>query len=187
MTHDDLLEDMMKKLMMIAVFLASASIAFAFIGTQEKPTAPMGDLEKSVLDALWALPQYGVFDNLSFNVEGKVVTLLGQVLLPITKSEAARRVKLVKGVEKVVNNIEVLPLSPNDDSIRLSAFRALFGTSDLYRYSRGADPSIHIIVKGGHITLEGVVSTKQDAALALLAVRGVSGSFLAKSNLKIEK
>jgi hyperosmotically inducible protein len=177
----------MKKLIMIVVFMASVSIAFALMGTQEKPTAPMGDLENSVLDALWSLPQYGVFDNLAFDVEGKVVTLQGQVLLPITKSEAARRVKLIKGVEKVINNIEVLPLSPNDDSIRLSAYRALFGTSDLYRYSRGADPSIHIIVKGGHITLEGVVLTKQDAELALLAVRGVPGSFSAKSNLKIEK
>ena len=177
----------MKKLMMIMAFIASASIAFAFMGTQERPTPPIGDLEKSVLDALWALPQYGVFDNLSFEVKGKDVTLMGQVVLPITKSEASRRVKLVKGVGNVVNNIEVLPLSPNDDAIRLSAYRVLFGTSDLYRYSRGADPSIHIIVKGGHITLEGVVSTKQDADLALLAVRGVAGSFSVKSNLKFEK
>jgi len=171
----------MKKTMLAFLFACAILIAATPVRAQGT------DLEKSVLDALWRLPHYGVFDNLQFKIEGSTVTLIGQVLIPITKSDAGRRVKEIKGVTQIVNQIEVLPLSENDDSIRIRAYRAIFGTADLYRYAMGADPTIHIIVKNGHITLEGVVSTKQDADLALLAARGVSGIFGASSNLKVQK
>ncbi|MDD8025978.1 MAG: BON domain-containing protein [Acidobacteriota bacterium] len=144
-------------------------------------------LERAVSDALLSLPHYGVFDNLAFAVNGPDVVLSGQVVLPITKDEAAKRVQRIKGIGKVVNSIEVLPLSPSDDAVRKNAYRALFGTSDLHKYSMGANPSIHIIVKGGHITLVGVVSSQSDADLALLSIRGVPGAQSQKSLLKIAK
>ncbi len=176
----------MKKSTLTVLFFGAA-VLIAATGVRAQAPVQMTELEKSVLDVLWRLPHYGVFDNLQFKIEGSTVTLSGQVLFPITKTDAAVRVKGLKGVTNVVNNIEVLLLSDNDDSIRIRAYRAIFGTSDLYRYAMGADPTIHIIVKNGHITLEGVVSTKQDADLALLAARGVSGIFGATSNLKFEK
>jgi hyperosmotically inducible protein len=144
-------------------------------------------LEQAVADALLSLPHYGVFDNLAFQINGTDVVLSGQVLLPLTKEEAGKRVAKIKGIGKIVNSVEVLPLSPSDDAVRMNAYRALFGTSSLYRYSMGANPSIHIIVKGGHITLVGFVSSREDADLALLAIRGVAGSLSQKSLLKVDK
>ncbi len=177
----------MKKSSLTVLFAIAAVAIIAAGPARAQAMGQVTDLEKSVLDALWRLPHYGVFDSLSFKVEGSTVTLIGQVLIPITKADAGRRVKEIKGVVQVVNQIEVLPLSDNDDSIRIRAYRAIFGTADLYRYAMGADPTIHIIVKNGRIALEGVVSTKQDADLALLAARGVSGIFGATSNLKVQK
>lgn len=165
-------------LLLIAAFVLASAAA------QDKPE---GALEKAVFKAIWLEPSFGVFDNLSFKVDGSEVTLLGQSLLPLTKVNIGARVGKVAGVTKVINEIEVLPLSENDDSIRLRAYRALFGAADLYRYAMSANPSIHIIVKNGHLTLEGMVSTSFDSQRAFNAVRGLLGVFSAKNNLKVEK
>jgi hyperosmotically inducible protein len=180
-------EKNMKKTALLAFLMFLAASAFTSVGAPGQAAVSISELEKSVLTALWKLPHYGVFDSLAFKIEGSTVTLIGQVLMPITKEDAARRVKQIQGIQNVVNNIEVLPLSENDDSIRIRAYRAIFGTADLYRYAMGADPTIHIIVKNGRIMLEGVVSSKQDVDLALLAARGIPGIFGASSNLKIQK
>jgi hyperosmotically inducible protein len=87
----------------------------------------------------------------------------------------------------VINNIQVLPVSSFDDSIRARAYRAVFRSGSLYRYAMGANPSIHIIVNRGHITLEGVVSNKMDSQLAYMAARGVPGAFSVTNNLRIER
>jgi hyperosmotically inducible protein len=180
------MEVKMKKLILVVLLVFSVYAVLPTYGAAGQ-ASKSGDLEESIIKALWNLPRYNVFDNLAFKIEdGNIVTLVGQVIFPILKKEAGDRVAKIPGVAKVVNSLEVLPLSENDDSVRIRAYRALFGTADLYRYAMGANPSIHIIVKGGHITLEGVVSTKNDAEVALLAVRGILGSFSAKSNLKIE-
>ena len=114
---------------------------------------------KEVRHELVMLPYYGVFDNLSYKVDPDgTVTLLGQVAHPVLKSDAENAVKRIEGVEKVVNNIEVLPTSINDDRIRRAAYRAIYGNSVLSQYQLRAVPPIHIIVKNGHITLEGVVA-----------------------------
>jgi len=107
------------------------------------------------------LPYYNVFDNLAYRVDGGTVTLLGQVTRPTLKDDAERVVKRIEGVERVRNEIEVLPLSPNDDTIRIAEFRAIYGDPALNRYGHQAVPPIHIIVKNGNVTLEGVVATKQ--------------------------
>ena len=109
---------------------------------------------------------YGVFDNLAYQIEGDTVTLYGQVVRPSTRKDAERRVAKIAGVQQVVNNIEVLPLSSFDDSIRVRTYRTLFRTGGLYRYAMGVNPSIHIVVNRGHVTLEGVVSNEGDKKLA---------------------
>ena len=105
-------------------------------------------------------------------------------MLLTTRKDAERRVRRLAGVERVVNNIEVLPLSGFDDSIRANTYRALMGwNSPLFRYGRGVNPSIHIVVRGGHVTLEGVVSNEGDRRLANLLVNSVPGVFSVTNNL----
>jgi hyperosmotically inducible periplasmic protein len=133
------------------------------------------------------LSYYGVFDNLEFKVEGNTVTLFGQVVNPSTRKAAERRVVSVAGVQEVVNNIKVLPLSSFDDPIRARVYRAVFSSAGPYRYGLGANPSIHIIVDGGRLTLEGVVRSEMDKRLAFIAASGVPGAFSVTNNLRLEK
>ena len=142
---------------------------------------------KKVRKELVTLPYYGVFDNLAYEVKGGTVTLYGQVVQPSTRKDAERRVAKIAGVEQVVNNIEVLPLSSFDDSIRVRTYRTLFRTGGLYRYAMGANPSVHIVVNRGHVTLEGVVSNDGDKQLAYIAARGVPGVFSVTNNLRSER
>jgi hyperosmotically inducible protein len=133
------------------------------------------------------LPFYGVFDNLSFRVNGGTVTLMGQVTRPTLKTDAERVVTGIEGVERVVNDIEVLPLSSYDDKIRLSTYRAIYGHTALNRYVLQAVPSIHIIVKNGTVTLEGVVANEGDKNIAGLQANSVPGVFSVTNNLRVEK
>ena len=144
-------------------------------------------IAKEVRHELVMLPYYNVFDNLAFKVDGSTVTLLGQVARPTLKSDAENVVKRVEGVEKVVNNIEVLPTSPNDDRIRIAVYRAIYGQTALQRYGFQSVPPIHIIVNNGNVTLEGVVANEGDKNLANIAANGVSGVFSVKNNLRTEK
>lgn len=145
-------------------------------------------LERQVRHELVMLPNYSVFDNLAFKVDDNSrVTLLGQVTQPTLKSDAERVVASVEGVEGVTNNIEVLPLSPDDDRIRRATFQAVYSQPSLQRYGFGAVPSIHIIVNRGHVTLEGVVANETDKNIAGIQARGVSGVFSVTNNLRTEK
>jgi hyperosmotically inducible protein len=144
-------------------------------------------LQKEVRHELVMLPYYGVFDNLTYRVNGYEVELSGQVSRPTLKSDAERVVKSIEGVEKVINKIEVLPLSPNDDRIRLAVYRAIYGHTSLNRYALQAVPPIHIIVKNGNVALEGVVAMESDKNIAGIQANGVSGVFGVTNNLRIEK
>ncbi len=144
-------------------------------------------LMKEVRHELVMLPYYGVFDNLVFRVNGYDVELFGQVTRPTLKSDAERVVKDIEGVEKVINNIEVLPLSPNDDNIRLAVYRAIYGHTMLSRYGLQAVPSIHIIVKNGNVTLEGVAANENDKNVAYIQANSVPGVFGVTNNLRVEK
>jgi len=146
-----------------------------------------GRLMKEVRHELVMLPYYGVFDNLAYRVDGNTVTLEGQVTRPTLKSEAEKVVKDIEGVERVVNNIEVLPVSPNDDRLRLALYRTIYGDTALSRYGLQAVPPIHIIVKNGNVTLEGVVANEGDKNIANIRANGVSGVFSVKNNLRVEK
>lgn len=131
------------------------------------------------------LPYYSVFDNLAFRVEGDNVILEGQVVRPTLKSDAEAAVKNIEGVGRVENNIEVLPPSPMDDQIRRAVYRAIFGDPALARYAESAVPSIHIIVKNGHVTLVGVVDSETDKNLVNLRVNGVPNVFSVKNELVV--
>jgi len=143
-------------------------------------------LAKRVRHELLMLPYYGVFDNLAYSINGSTVTLYGQVVRPTTRSSAERVVKRLPGVAHVVNNIKVLPLSSFDDSVRAATYRSIARTGGLYRYLLGANPSLHIVVNRGHVTLEGVVSGKGDRTLAYMAANRVPGVFSVTNNLRVE-
>ena len=144
-------------------------------------------LQNEVRHQLVMLVNYTVFDNLAFKIEGEKVILMGQVVRPTLKSDAEAVVKKIEGVRSVVNQIEVLPLSPNDDRIRLATYRSIFGTVGLERYALQAVPPIHIIVKNGNVTLEGVVDNEADKNLANIRARAVSGVFSVTNNLRVQK
>jgi hyperosmotically inducible protein len=148
---------------------------------------PTDRLAKEVRHELVMLPYYSVFDNLAFRVDGSKVTLFGQVTRPVLKSDAENVVKRIEGVTSVDNQIEVLPLSPNDDRIRMAVYRALFSRPQLQRYGMGAVPSIHIIVKNGNVTLVGVVDNEMDKNVAGIAANGVTGVFKVTNDLQVQQ
>jgi hyperosmotically inducible protein len=159
--------------------------ATATVTAPAKGLPSSNPLEKKVRKELVTLPYYGVFDNLAFSINGGTVTLYGKVVHPSTRSEAQSRIAHLSGVNRVVNKIDVLPPSSFDDSLRRSTYRSVFSTAGLYRYGLGADPSIHIIVDHGRVTLEGVVDNQADAHLAYVAALRVPGAFAVTNNLRV--
>jgi hyperosmotically inducible periplasmic protein len=148
----------------------------------------MARIYKEVRHELVMLPYYGVFDQLSYKVDPDgTVTLMGQVVRPTLKDDAGNAVKHIEGVEKVVNNIEVLPLSPNDDRIRRAVYRAIYSNSVLSPYQLRAVPPLHIIVKNGNVTLEGAVANQMDKQVAGIKANGVSGVFSVTNNLIVDQ
>jgi hyperosmotically inducible protein len=179
----------MKKLLFLVVF-ASALALSTYAQTNREALSQKGidRITKEVRHELVMLPYYGVFDNLSYKVDPDgTVTLLGQVSRPTLKSDAENVVKRIEGVEKVVNNIEVLPTSINDDRIRRDVYRAIYGNDVLSSYQLRAVPPIHIIVKNGHVTLEGVVARSLEKAVANMQANKVPGVFSVTNNLRVEE
>jgi hyperosmotically inducible protein len=143
-------------------------------------------IAREVRHELLMLPYFGVFDNMAFKVDGGTVILTGQVVRPSLKSDAENSVKHVEGVEKVDNQIEVLPPSSMDDGIRLQLFRAIYGYPALEKYSLGVQKPIRIIVKSGRVTLEGVVDSVADKNLVGIRANGVPNIFSVTNNLRVE-
>jgi hyperosmotically inducible protein len=173
-----------KKLALVGI--AGLALSLSSVGMAQNQFVSGPDSNK-IRKELVKTTYYGVFDNLEYQVQGNTVILTGQVVKPTTKDEAAGRVKHIAGVSRVVNNIEVLPLSPNDDRIRRAEYRAIFGTGGLQRYGMGTNPSIHIIVDNGHVSLEGVVDTSADRNLANIRANQVPGVFSVTNNLRITR
>ena len=173
------------KLFILAAIL---TVSFFAVSANAQRGFDQRGLEKQVRHQILMLPYYDVFDYVSFNVSSNgTVTLYGQVNEYSTKNGAANRVKRIAGVRNVVNNIEILPLSPSDDRIRRATVRAIASKGGLGGYFQGTNPDMHIIVKRGHITLEGVVRNQSDANLAYIAARGVSGAFSVTNKLISER
>ena len=153
----------------------------------QRPVPPQAEerIQKEVRHELVMLPFETVFDNLAYKVDGYNVTLLGQVTDPVVKSDAESAVKRIEGVEKVDNQIEVLPVSPMDNRLRRQLYRAIYGYPALQQYALGVLKPIRIIVKGGHVTLEGVVDREADKNIAGIRANGVPGVFSVVNNLKV--
>jgi hyperosmotically inducible protein len=141
---------------------------------------------REVRHELVMLPYYGVFDNLTYRVDGSTVTLMGQVTRPTLKSDAGNVVKGVEGVERVDNKIQVLPLSSMDDGLRIAEYRAIYGHPGLDRYAMQSVPPIHIIVDNGKVTLEGIVANQGDKDMAGVRANTVSGVFSVTNNLRLD-
>ncbi len=173
---------------LLAGLLFTATVLVSGQDRQHRPS-PRGEerLIKEVRHELTMLPYYSVFDDLSYKVEDGTVTLYGAVVRPTLKSDAENAVKKIEGVERVVNNIEVLPLSPNDDTIRRAVYRAIYSQPGLDTYSLRAVPTIHIIVKNGNVTLTGAVANQGDKDRAGIAANGVSGAFSVTNNLQVDR
>lgn len=142
-------------------------------------------LIREVRHELIMLPYYGVFDNLTFGINGRTVTLNGQVVQPVTRSDAENAVKHIEGVEKVINNIEILPPSGMDERIRREVYRSIYSYGPLFKYGNMAVPPIHIIVKNARITLDGVVDSEADKNYASVRANMVPGTFGVTNNLRV--
>jgi hyperosmotically inducible protein len=174
---------MKRTIQTIAVAAALAlGAAPMFAGTGNPPAQ---DLPSQVLHQLVMIPYYSVFDDLNFSVDNGVVTLTGDVVNPVVRTDAEGSIKHLAGVTQVVNKINILPPSSMDNHIRAAEYRAIFGYSDMYRYAMGAIPSIHIIVDFGHVTLVGVVNTDADKNVANIRANSVPGVFSVTNNLRV--
>src|SRR3954469_11578430 len=137
---------------------------------------------------LLMLPDYGIFDWIECDIHpDRTATLRGQVTRPTLKSEAENALRKIESIPSVDNQIEVLPISPTDDQIRIAVYRAIFRyEGPLFRYATQSIPPIHIIVNNGRVTLKGVVATDADSQQAFMAANGVSGVFEVKNELRVE-
>ncbi len=169
-------------------------LCFASLGVvaqnmqRDQPSAKSQDrIVREVRHELLMLPYFGVFDYIAFKVDGGNVALLGQVVRPSLKSDAENAVKRIEGVDRVDNQIEVLPPSSIDDGLRIKLFRAIYDYPALERYALGVQKPIRIIVKGGRVTLEGVVDSDADKNLAGVRANGVSGIFSVTNNLQVSR
>ena len=170
---------------MYRLFLAALLVAAPAFAQHGKP-AGQDRITREVHHELVMLPYYGVFDNLAYRVDGSTVTLLGQVTRPTLKDDAGRAVKGIEGVERVDNQIQVLPLSSTDDGIRMAEYRAIYSQPGLDRYALQAVPPIHIIVANGNVTLEGSVASQADKDMAGVRANSVPGVFKVTNNLLVE-
>jgi BON domain-containing protein len=193
-------EEAMKSTVMMAVLFVSIA---AYIddctaqdstnnSTQSIPSAALSPkgvdrVLKEVRHELVMLPHYGVFDNLLYKVTTDgTVTLFGEASRPTLKSDAERAVREIEGVERVDNQIKVLPVSPTDDHIRRATYRKIFGHDMLWQYQFRAVPPIHIVVENGHVTLEGTVARSMEKQVAGMQANSVSGVFSVVNNLRVE-
>jgi len=179
---------MKRMLLVVLSLLALVSLSAAQDAPPQQPSAKSQErIVKEIRHELLMLPYFGVFDNIAFKVDGSAVTLLGQVVRPSLKSDAENAVKHIEGVDKVDNQIDVLPPSSMDDRIRIRLFRSIYQYPSLQKYALGVQKPIRIIVKNGHVTLEGVVDSDADKNLAGIRANGVPGTFSVTNNLQVVK
>ena len=170
----------------VCAIVAAVALCQIASAQRDQPSAHSTErITKEVRHEILMLPWFGVFDNIAFKVDGYNVTLLGQVARPSLKGDAGNAVKGIEGVEKVDNQIEVLPPSPGDDRIRTELYRAIYGYAPLEKYALGVQKPIRIIVKNGRVTLEGVVDNDGDKNFAGIRANGVSGIFSVTNNLRV--
>jgi hyperosmotically inducible protein len=163
------------RFLMVAAVVTSAALA-SNKGITNKPRTDE-DLAKAVRHEVLMYPRYTLWDDINYRVNNGNVELSGAVSQPYKKDDIGRLVKDIPGVETVTNDIKVLPLSPNDDRLRLQIARAIYRDPNLSRYAMGAVPSIHIIVDNGHVTLTGAVNNAMDKQIAGMRASSAGLSF----------
>lgn len=179
---------MNRRVLVSVVLLASCgTIALGAQTKRQIPERAEERIQREVRHQILLLPYYDVFDNITFKVEGYKVTLAGQVTRPTLKSDAANVVKRIEGVERVDNQIEVLPVSTMDNQLRLALYRAIYEYPALQRYALPVIKPIRIVVKNGRVTLEGVVDNEADKNMITMRANGVSGVFSVTNNLVVTK
>jgi hyperosmotically inducible periplasmic protein len=172
----------------VATTLAQTDIHSAHAQQQDLSSRGMDRIVQEVHHQLVLLPYYGVFDNLAYRVSPDgTITLQGQVVRPTLKSDAENVIKKIEGVERVDNQIQVLPVSPMDDQIRRATFRAIYGNPGLQEYGWRAVPPIHIIVNNGHVTLVGVVARAMDKQIAETQAKTVPNVFSVTNDIQVEQ
>lgn len=177
-----------------AVFMAIVLVGAPGMANAASPPQPSAQpapdsnaewIERQVHHQLSTLPWYSVFDILQYRIDGDTVTLSGEVVLPIVKSDAVAAVKSIEGVQ-VVDRIRLLPVSPFDTQVRRQEYRSIFSYPPLSRYSMGVNPQIHIIVDNGNVTLIGSVSSQADKDAAGLRAKLVPDVFKVTNDLTVE-
>ncbi|MCB1019853.1 MAG: BON domain-containing protein [Acidobacteria bacterium] len=180
--------------------MASLLVAPALLPAQDRTT-------EQIRKEIAKQSDYGVFDNIVFKYTSGTATLMGEASRPQLKKQAEKTVSRIEGVQKVDNEIEVLPNSNVDDGIRTMAYIKIYGNPNLSRYNpnRGTplfasltrmtfgltqDPPagqhpIHIVVKNSEITLEGVVDTEGDKVQAGMEANSVNGALKVTNNLRV--
>jgi hyperosmotically inducible protein len=180
--------NVIRKVILVAIFVATAvnsqAVSPQTVSAEDKA---QGRIAREARHEIVTLPYFDVFDNIELRLDGYTLTLSGQVTKPSLKAEAESALREIEGVERVVNNIEVLPLSPNDDRLRMATYHAIYGFSPLLRYAMPPLKPIRIIVKNGNLSLEGVVDTEADRNLVRIRANGVSGLFSVTNNLRVER
>jgi hyperosmotically inducible periplasmic protein len=144
-------------------------------------------LDAQIFHQIMKLPNYGLFDDIKYEVQGGTVILSGSVASLGTKRDAASVVKRIPGVQRVVNNIRELPPSSFDNQIRRALVRQIANSPGLYRYLQGPNPSVRLIVDNGHVALEGYVSSRGDANTLNILANGISGVFSVENHLMLTR
>jgi hyperosmotically inducible protein len=171
----------------LVLLIGILAFSFVNVSAQNLSAKNARTLEQKIFKELIKLPYYGVFDHIAYEVKGDTVILQGKVNNARNKRDAESEVRDIEGVRNVVNNIEILPPSSFDNSIRYRTLRTFANTGGLYRYLWEPNPSVRIIVDRGHITLEGYVANRGDYNLMNILANGVSGVFSVQNNLKVGK
>ncbi len=179
----------MRRSLVITLFFASFATPLALLARAQRPVPKRAveRITRQVRHEILMLPYYNVFDNITYKVQGYNVTLMGAVTQPVLKKQVENVVKRIEGVEKVDNQIEVLPNSGVDDQLRLTLYRAIYGFAPLQKYALSVIKPIRIIVRNGHVVLEGVVDSEGDKNLVKLRANGVSGIFSVTNKLRVVK
>jgi len=177
-----------KSTIVIAVFALAVVMNSGLVHASASVAHGKKDVAAQISGEIAGLPYTTVWDWIEAEMrpDGSVV-LRGDVLRPTTKSATEFRIRRIETVSSVINEINVLPLSQFDNDIRVAVYRSLFNpNSPLFRYGLGSDPSIHIIVENGKVTLKGVVSNTMDKQLAAVAANRVFGVFNVDNQLRLE-
>lgn len=156
--------------------LVSLTIALGLFVAPLAAAAQMTEPDRAVLgriaDQVNRYTQYTIFDSISASVEDGHVTLSGWVTMPYKRDDLEQRVRRVAGVTSVENGIAVLPVSTFDDELRFRIARAIYGNSSFWQYASMINPPIHIVVRNGRVTLEGVVNSNIERMLARSLANG---------------